>query len=120
MSVDSVRKRIEAATPGPWETYDANEGEHRPLWCVANDAFHNPSSDDEPWIAVEIHVGQREDADLIAHAPTDLAAALKVIEAAKVVLPSVMYHVRRVAVSRETEAQANALRDALKEFEALP
>lgn len=82
MSVDSVRKRLEAAAPGPWEAYDANGGEQRPMWCVANDAFHNPSADDnEPWIAVEIRTGYRADAELIAHAPTDLAAALKVIEA---------------------------------------
>ena len=74
----------DVATPGPWEVYDANEDSgHGPLWCVANDAFHNPPADDnDPWVAVEVHVGGREDAELIAAMRNDLPKLLAVVEAA--------------------------------------
>lgn len=46
-----MRELAERATEGPWEKCDFNAGAHppRPLWGVANDAFHNPPADeDEP------------------------------------------------------------------------
>ncbi|WIV32204.1 hypothetical protein QN084_06225 [Paenarthrobacter sp. R1] len=82
--LEPIQERLDAATPGPWETYDANEGEWppRPMWCVANDAFHNPTADeDEPWLAVEIHTGCKEDADFIAASPTDTARLLAAVKA---------------------------------------
>jgi len=64
---EEMRDTARAATPGPWAVFDANEGTSSPAgWMVANDAFHNPSGDDAPWIAVEIHTGGVEDADHIA------------------------------------------------------
>lgn len=72
-----LRKVAEQATPGEWEVFDPNEGSgHSPLWCVANDEFHNPSGDEESeWVAVEVHVGDKADADHIAtfDPPTVLA-----------------------------------------------
>ena len=56
MSTRSLKARLAAVTPGPW------------FW----DGEHVPSGYEGESLA---------DADLIAHAPTDLAAALKVIEA---------------------------------------
>jgi hypothetical protein len=77
--LDAITARLDAATPGPWEAYDANEGEWppRPMWCVANDAFHNPPEDeDAPWLAVEVHTGVKRDAEFIANAPADIAYLL--------------------------------------------
>jgi len=52
------------------------------MWCVANDAFHNPPVDeDAPWLAVEVHTGVKEDAEFIANAPADVAHLLAVVEA---------------------------------------
>lgn len=76
-NLKALRKIAEQATPGPWEMYDANEdSDHAPLWCVANDEFHNPSGDeDAEWIAVEVHTGDKPDAEFIAtfDPPTVLA-----------------------------------------------
>lgn len=60
-----------ARTPGPWEVYDPNEGGFppHPLWCVANDEFHNPTGEDEPCLNVVVECGTKEDALLIAAAP---------------------------------------------------
>jgi hypothetical protein len=78
MSTTSVKARLKAATPGPWSQgmagnkllpeidYSAAFG-----FIVVNDR----TDDGQHGVA---------DADFIAHAPTDLAAALKVIMAAKI------------------------------------
>lgn len=84
--LDEIEARADAATEGPWEMYDGNEGtEYAPLWCVANDAFHNPPEDEAAeWIGVEIYVGDKPDAEFIAHAREDvpkLVAALRAVEA---------------------------------------
>jgi hypothetical protein len=55
VATESVRARLAAATPGPWETV---QGDFAEFQSEAN-------------------------YDLIAHAPADLALALDVIEAAK-------------------------------------
>lgn len=83
--LDEIQARVTAATPGPWEVSDANEGMHEygPMWMVTNDEFHNPSGgEDEPWLAVEMRVGDEQDAAFIAHARTDvprLVAALRAV-----------------------------------------
>ena len=67
MSTESVRARLDAATSGRWYRISkarANEGRI----VVIGDYAIDPN-----W----------NDADLIAHAPTDLRLALDVIEAAK-------------------------------------
>ena len=55
-------------TPGIWEFFDANEGEYRPLYCVANYEYHNPTNEDAPCLYLEIHHGCKEDALLISAA----------------------------------------------------
>lgn len=83
--LDEIQQRVAAATPGPWEVTDANEGMHEygPMWMITNDEFHNPSGgEDEPWLAVEMHVGDKDDAEFIAHARAAvprLAAALRAV-----------------------------------------
>lgn len=82
LDLKHLRKIAEAATPGPWETYDPNEGSgHAPLWCVANEEFHNPSGDeDAEWMGLEVHVGDKTDSDYIAafDPPTVLALIARV------------------------------------------
>ena len=86
-----LRKIAEQATPGPWEPYDANEGMDRaysPMWCVANEEFHNPTAgDDEDWMGVEIHVGDKADSDHIAtfDPPTVLALITRLEQAEQAV-----------------------------------
>jgi hypothetical protein len=75
IDVDAIEASANAATPGPWQVTDHNEGldPPRPLWGVTNDEYHNPSADDDaPWIAVEIRIGDRADAEFIARARTDV------------------------------------------------
>ena len=74
-----MRERAEADGSSGWQVEDANEGtEYHPLWMVTNDAFHNPSAnDDEPWLAVEVHTGTKATAEHIAswHPAVALAVA---------------------------------------------
>lgn len=84
----AARARCEAATPGPWEKYDQNDGMEMvfgALWCIANDAYMNPPDEDsdDPWEAVDIMIatGIEADADFIAAARTDLPAALDALDA---------------------------------------
>lgn len=72
----AIEARLAAATPGPWEMYDSNEGtEYFPMWSVANDDYHNPREDGTAF-GVSIECGEKADADLIANAPTDLRRLL--------------------------------------------
>jgi hypothetical protein len=74
----TLRERAGAATPGPWQHSDANEGTmHHPGWMVTNDAFHNPPADeDAPWLAVELHTGVEADAAYIATVDPAVGLAL--------------------------------------------
>ena len=79
-----IEKRADAATPGPWDVSNANEGmyEYGPFWMITNDEFHNPSGDeDAPWLAVEIHTGDKGDAEFIAHARTAVPALVAALRA---------------------------------------
>ena len=68
VSTETCKARLEMAVPGPWSLERGHEG-----WDIY--AGDRMVTDDG---------GTRcQDAILIAHAPTDLAAALKVIEAIK-------------------------------------
>ncbi|OIH86003.1 hypothetical protein BLJ79_04200 [Arthrobacter sp. UCD-GKA] len=55
------------------------------MWCVANEEFHNPTTgDDEDWMGVEIHVGDKADSDHIAaFDPPTVLALLDRVEAAE-------------------------------------
>jgi hypothetical protein len=81
--IDHLVALERAATPGPWQHFDANEGTgHFPGWMVANDAFHNPPADeDAPWLAVELHTGVEADAALIAAVRNALPALLTIARA---------------------------------------
>jgi hypothetical protein len=66
--VDEIRQRLEAATPGPWKA-DATENDV-PVVCVDGPI---------PGTATVLFEGdwaEQPDAELIAHAPTDLAFLL--------------------------------------------
>lgn len=74
-----MRERAEADGSEGWQVEDANEGTmYHPLWMVTNEPFHNPpDTDDEPWLAVELHTGTRATAEHIAswHPAVALAVA---------------------------------------------
>ena len=122
MSSESVRKRLEAATPGPWRpkdwegafTIDAigTRINRRGREVETVQDVVGPSSNDWGMFGT---IDRTEDAELIAHAPADLAAALKVIEAAK--------EWRDTADGDDHlthDAAVGLLEVALAEFEALP
>lgn len=67
-------------TPGPWEIHNPYEGTGLiPMWCVANDEYHNSTDEDTPCFGAVIEFGSKEDAYLIAAAP-QLLEALEAVE----------------------------------------
>lgn len=95
MSIESVRKRLAEATPGPWRSHPnpAYGGplEKAPPPHYIRTADSADSGPGDPWgsegavVSVEGDecggVWNKADADLIAHAPTDLRLLLDVVEA---------------------------------------
>lgn len=81
------QKRLtEAATGGVWEACDMNEGmcPPRPLWGVVNEAYYNPAADDDEeagYVEVEIHVGDKADAEFIAAARSSVPRMIAALEA---------------------------------------
>lgn len=73
MSIESLKARLAEASPGPWEA----EPDDMFLFSIT------PENDPETRIDFGFRPVGEYNADLIAHAPTDLAAALQVIEAVK-------------------------------------
>lgn len=70
--LDAVQARLEAATPGPWKPYRTGKWEHD-NYVVREDLAG---------VAMQYAlVWQPGDAELIAHAPSDLAALLAVVRA---------------------------------------
>ena len=66
-----IRARLDAATPGPWDT----EGP-----CMSGDGTYGVFADDgagEPTLALRM---SPPDADLVAHAPDDLAWLVAEVE----------------------------------------
>jgi hypothetical protein len=69
----------------PLTVYDANDSDglpRRPLWCIANEAYHNPPDGDDDCIGVHATLDQgfKEDADRLALAwncHAELVAALE-------------------------------------------
>ena len=67
IDVSQLRAVAEAAGSGSWKMYDPNEGTWppRPLWSVANDAYHHPPIEAHaPWPAFNAYLdtGLKEDA----------------------------------------------------------
>lgn len=81
------QKRLtEAATGGMWEACDMNEGMSppRPLWGVVNEAYYNPPAEDDEeagYVEVEIHVGDKADAEFIAAARPSVPKLIAAVEA---------------------------------------
>ena len=68
MSIESIKARLEAATPGPWKA--------GPSFCTVLS-----SGPDRCYLVCETE--EREDREFIAHAPQDIAALLKIVEAVR-------------------------------------
>lgn len=110
LNLDHIRSIHAGITPGDWEMYDANDGEWppRPMWCVANDAFHNPSdNEDAPWMAVEIHTGCKADAAFIAAAPSMVAHLLGIVERVEGVLARLGEEAANAEVGERNAAEAD-------------
>ena len=105
MSIESVRKRLEAATPGPWEASGWDHEEFYGAWkrvgpgASAWESYASSSQKAGLYLYSADHDYRGDekvndaDAELTAHAPTDLALLLAVVDAAKVLadLASVAY-----------------------------
>ena len=93
--MDEIRERLDKATPGPWEVWDDGDvGTAYPVTTRTRDgrvieleSKHIANSD-------------RFDADLISHAPSDLAWCLGEIErlTARVAWYEPRYHARSMAL----------------------
>ncbi len=86
-SLSTLRSLAEAATPGPREAYNDNEGmepQFNPLWCVANEEYHNPTSDDAQCFEATVYSGTKADAAFIAAcSPEVILALIAEVEAAR-------------------------------------
>jgi hypothetical protein len=118
MKTDEIKKRLEAATPGPWRVgyndgsgvYDSNED----TFCISNDlndcAFHADLS------------ANPNDSVLIAHAPTDISNLLQAVEIMREALVTVKNRMatRNVQADKdEAELIISLCRDALQKIEEL-
>lgn len=81
--LDEIKKRLEAATPGPWESkWDTQrfQRDGYPWSTFAIGPMHgipeDPSQGADKVRYLEVASRRNADADLIAHAPTDIAALL--------------------------------------------
>ena len=89
IDVSHLRAVAKATGSGEWEMYDPNEGTWppRPLWSVANDAYHHPPGEaDAPWPAFNTYLetGLKEDAVHIAtFDPPTVLELLERLEAAE-------------------------------------
>lgn len=89
MSADiaAIRARIAAASPGPWSILSAGSAGND--WFEIDAQPHEDDSDDDdsdfvrPLVVATLEAGGGSDADLIAHAPTDLAALCDEVEQLK-------------------------------------
>jgi ubiquinone biosynthesis protein UbiJ len=70
-----IRARLDAATPGPWRLI-------KPLSTASRNVLHNVVRDTIPNHSEEMgeYRGRWMDADLIAHAPDDIAWLLDEVE----------------------------------------
>lgn len=91
--VAEIRERLEKATPGEWRRYD-----HAGPWHIWRDA-----GEGESHIAGDVLTDG--DADLIAHAPSDLSWALDVIEEARMTVRNLL---TLIATDRSWSASAFA------------
>jgi len=83
LNLDALKALDQAATPGPWQAYNANEGTSSPpAWAVCNDAYVNPLDhpEDAPAVDITVTYGTREDAELIAAARRALPALVAEVE----------------------------------------
>jgi hypothetical protein len=66
--LEQIKGRLEAATPGPWHhSWLASEYDHDPSWLI--DFTHREATYPDEVGSVQ----REEDAELIAHAPADIA-----------------------------------------------
>lgn len=64
--VDEIRARCEAATKGPWITYNDDYHEHQ-IWDI-----YALDNDLDPLAVLDGHCGQKENAVFISHAREDI------------------------------------------------
>jgi hypothetical protein len=84
IDLDAIRARLAKATPGPWE---ANERGWTVVSEHANICALHDGQDSEFWKTQGRDSGQGQpNADLIAHAPTDLADLLALLDEARAAL----------------------------------
>jgi hypothetical protein len=96
--VDDIRKRLEAATPGPWGCIEmVTGGGKRPIVFLARK--DDPTSSRYPhWDGLSNRVADLPrgrqapyDGDLIAHAPTDIAYLLRLVNELESEIMDVVY-----------------------------
>ncbi|PWJ22795.1 hypothetical protein ATK17_3964 [Branchiibius hedensis] len=118
LDLDAVKARLAAATPGPWEwigdsfddaepfvcTHMTRWDEHGPDLVVAAD--HGKTvlrAEGADWSAMS---GKHADGDLIANAPTDIAALVAEVERLRAIGPNSWTHAVVAHMDRADKAEA--------------
>jgi len=106
MDIAAAKKRCEAATGGPWLVTDRNE---------AGDRYVGPA---EEYVAIVVRDALARlmtdaNAEFIAHARTDLPAALEALEEAKGLIAAL-----RLQIWNEGNSTTELLLDRAREIEA--
>lgn len=105
--LDAIRARLDRATPGPW-TVAETEG-----WIGIHPVCPPHGTDDAAEISGGLDDLTPADADLIAHAPTDLAALVAEIERLRAVAEAAAQVVGAYANPWASEDDRLATIDAL-------
>ncbi len=82
-SLDKIKERLAKATPGPWKN------------DTGNPMIHGPKGEGEVSKACEVFMNKNKrmsNADLIAHAPTDLSKLIQALEVANAALGQLALH----------------------------
>jgi flavin-dependent dehydrogenase len=108
IDLEAIKARLSAATPGPWR----RDGNHRAKVRGGDgDTLTRvvPESSDEPWSPTD-----EANADLIAHAPGDIAALIAEVERLREVNDGYLLEMgRQHALLREQKRGENAERAAV-------
>lgn len=105
LDIEQIRARLAAATPGPWME-----------WAESGDYWIGRCCDDVPekdaeWVCDSGDMSD-ENTEFVAHAPSDIAALIKELEAARAFIEEAEY-----AASHDCEEPTYTLQTALNEYE---
>ncbi len=116
--IEAIRKRLDAATPGPWRTWgtatgpNSRAGGRKPFWRIDSDRIQRLAELRGRESSAATNIG--EDAAFIASAPTDIKWLLAVVRDAKSLLKQnedFLHATRTLRTSHALESEGDRLED---------